>query len=175
LTNRRWKPVCPEIPTKWTLIGSAWKPRSELSSPSQLFINLWNISMIFWCLEPLSFRAPFFASLFLPRSCFTYFRNQHWFADRPTHFPRHFRSNAHSHFAIAAIFCRCWSRKYVKHEHGRKREGKRGARSFVGHWGIRKSLKYFISWCIIENVMIGKVDFELVPIKIRFVGSSRYF
>jgi hypothetical protein len=80
--------------------------------------------MVFWCLEAPSLQAPRFPSLFLPRSCFTYFRDQHWFADRPTHFLLHFRSNAHSHFVIAAISFQCWSRKYVKLG--------RGARSFEG-------------------------------------------
>jgi hypothetical protein len=74
---------------------------------------------------PPSLRALRFLSLFLPRSCFTDFRDQHWFANRPTHFLLHFGSNAHSHFAIAAISCQCWSRKYVKLERGMKKDAER--------------------------------------------------
>jgi hypothetical protein len=53
-----------------------------------------------------------------------------------------------------------------------KRDGERGARSFEGRSGIRKSLKYFIDLWIIENAMIGVCAFEAAPIKFRFVGGS---
>jgi hypothetical protein len=88
-------------------------------------INLSNISMTFWW--PSKLRATRFPSLFLPRSYFTYFLDQDCqeivaVAKCECAFDRNWTRRW-----VGGSANQCWSWKYVQHEHGRKREKKRGA------------------------------------------------